>query len=75
MTQSVFFQPGFAFLIGEALDGVAEHCAGHGPVPWSKPSFQGLLVSLPGFPQKPANRLLYQVMGMAQEDVRDGECV
>ena len=66
---------GPALRLGEFLDGVAQHGAGHGLVAGLQVSLQSRLVAFSRFAEEPADGFVDEVVGVVQEDVRDGEGV
>lgn len=53
--------------LGEFLDGVAEHGAGHRGGIFIKEEFQAVLVALAGFAEHPADGLVHQVVLMMHQ--------
>ena len=61
--------------LGELLDGVTEHGAGHGLVARKQIRLQGRFIFLAGFAEEPADGFVDEVVGVMEEDVGDGEGV
>ena len=64
-----------AKVVGESLDGITEHGAGHHGAPLVQEGAQPVGVALPRLAEQPSDGLLDQVVPMVKEDVGDGEGV